>query len=43
MIDGNYNQKVNKGLNNFYLRDNNIQNKIYFKNMMNDIIDAYSG
>ncbi len=43
MIDGKYNQKVNKGLDNFYLRDNDIQNKIYFKNMMNDIIEAYSG
>ena len=43
MIDGKYNQKVNKRLNNIYLRDNDLQNKIYFKNMINDIIEAYFG
>ncbi|MDC3175432.1 hypothetical protein OA845_02830, partial [Candidatus Pelagibacter sp.] len=43
MIDGIYNQKVNKSLNNFYLRDNDIQNKIYFKNMINDMIESYFG
>ena len=43
MIDGKYNQKVNKRLNNIYFRDNDLQNKIYFKNMMNDAIAAYAG
>ena len=42
-IDGKYNQKVNKRLNNIYLRDNDLQNKIYFKNIMNDVIEAYAG
>ena len=43
MIDGKYNQKVNERLNNIYFRDNDLQNKIYFKNMMNDAIAAYAG
>ena len=43
MIDGKYNQKVNKQLNNIYFRESNLQNKIYFKNMANNIIKAYSG
>ena len=43
MINGKYNQKVNKRLNNIYLRDNDIQNKIFFKNMFNDIIEIYFG
>ena len=43
MIDGKYNQKVNKRLNNIYLRDNDLQNKIYFKNIINDLIEAYAG
>jgi hypothetical protein len=43
MINGKYDQKVNKRLNNIYLRDNDIQNKIFFKNMFNDIIEFYFG
>ncbi len=43
MIDGKYNQKINERLNNIYLRDNDLQNKIYLKNMMNDVIEAYAG
>ena len=43
MIDGKYNQEVNKQLNNIYFRESNLQNKIYFKNMANNIIKAYSG
>jgi alpha-amylase/alpha-mannosidase (GH57 family) len=43
MIDGKYNHKVNERLNNIYFRDNDLQNKIYFKNMMNDAIAAYAG
>ena len=43
MIDGKYNQKVNKQLNNIYFRETNLQNKIYFKNIMNDLIEAYAG
>jgi len=43
MIDGKYNQKVNKQLNDIYFRESNLQNKIYFKNLANNIIKAYSG
>ncbi|MDC3167015.1 hypothetical protein OA950_01990 [Candidatus Pelagibacter sp.] len=43
MIDGKYNQKVNKKLNNIYFRGSNMQNKIYLKNMINDILKAYVG
>ena len=42
-IDGKYNKQVNERLNNIYLRDNDLQNKIYFKNIMNDAIEAYAG
>ena len=42
-IDGKYNKEVNERLNNIYLRDNDLQNKIYFKNIMNDAIEAYAG
>ena len=43
MINGNYDQKVNTKINNIYLRESNLQNKIYFKNIMNEIIEAYAG
>ena len=43
MIDGKYNQKVNKNLNNIYLRGSKMQNKIYLKNMINDLLKAYAG
>ena len=43
MIDGKYNQKVNKKLNNIYFRDSDMQNKIFLKNVMNEIIEAYAG
>ena len=43
MIDGQYNQKVNKQLNDIHFRGSNLQNKIYIKNIMNDLIEAYAG
>ena len=43
MIDGKYNQKVNKKLNNIYFRGSDMQNKILFKNMTNDLLKAYAG
>ena len=43
IIDGKYNQKVNESLKNIYFRDSNMQNKIYLKNMMNDLLKAYAG
>ena len=43
MIDGKYNQKVNEKLNNIYFRGSDMQNKILFKNMANDLLKAYAG
>ena len=43
MIDGKYNQKVNSKLNNIYFRGSDMQNKILFKNMTNDLLKAYAG
>ena len=43
IIDGKYNQKVNESLKTIYFRDSNMQNKIYLKNMMNDLLKAYAG
>ena len=43
MIDGKYNQKVNKELNNIYFRGSSMQNKIYLKNMINNLLKAYVG
>ena len=43
LIDGKFNKKVNVRINNIYLRDDDLQNKIYFKNLMNDAIKAYAG
>ncbi len=43
MIDGKYNQNVNNGLNNIYFRGSSMQNKIYLKNMINDLLKAYVG
>ena len=42
-IDGKYNKKVNKKLHNFYFRDSDMQNKISFKKMMNNLLEAYAG
>ena len=43
MIDGKYNQKVNSKLNNIYFRGSSMQNKIFLKNMINDLLKSYSG
>jgi len=43
IIDGKYNQKVNEKLNNIYFRGSDMQNKIFFKNMTNDLLKAYAG
>ena len=42
-IDSKINQKVNKILNDVILKKNNFQNKIYFKNLLNEAIKSYSG
>ncbi len=43
MIDGKYNQKVNEKLENVYFLENKLQNKIYIKNVMNNLVKAYAG
>ena len=43
IIDGQYNQKVNEKLNNIYFRGSDMQNKIFIKNMTNDLLKAYAG
>ncbi len=43
IIDGKYNQNVNEKLNNIYFRGSDMQNKIFFKNMTNDLLKAYAG
>ena len=43
VIDNKINQKVNKTLNNIIIKKDNIQNKIYFKNLLNEAIKNYAG
>ena len=43
MVDGKYNQKVNKKLNTLYFRVSDMQNKIYLKNIINDLFKTYAG
>jgi len=42
-VDGLYDEKLYKNLNKIYLKDNNLQNKIYLKNFLNDVIRYYEG
>ncbi len=42
-IDKKINQNVNKILNNVILKKDDLQNKIYFKNLLNEAIKSYSG
>ena len=42
-IDNNINQNVNKVLNNVILKKDNFQNKIYFKNLLNEAFKNYAG
>ena len=42
-IDNKINQNVNKVLNNVILREDNFQNKIYFKNLLNEAFKNYAG
>jgi hypothetical protein len=42
-LDEIINQKVNKTLNQIILKDNNLQNKIYLKNLVNQAINDYAG
>ena len=42
-IDNKINQNVNRILNNVVLKKDDLQNKIYFKNLLNQAIKSYSG
>ena len=42
-IDNKINQNVNKILNNIVIKKDKIQNKIYFKNLLNEVIKNYVG
>ncbi|MDC0445223.1 AsmA family protein [Candidatus Pelagibacter sp.] len=42
-VDDKINEDLVNDLNNIYLKDDNIQNKIYFKNFLNDVIKNYVG
>ncbi len=42
-IDNKINQNVNKILNNVVLKKHDLQNKIYFKNLLNEAIKSYAG
>ena len=42
-IDNKINQNVNRILNNVILKKDDLQNKIYFKNLLNEAIKSYAG
>ena len=42
-IDNKINQSVNKILNNVFFKKEDLQNKIYFKNLLNEAIKNYAG
>ena len=42
-IDNKYHQDVNKILESITFKENNLQNKIYFKNLLNRVIKSYAG
>jgi len=42
-VDDVYDENLNNYLNKIYLKDNNLQNKIYFKNLLNGAIKSYAG
>ena len=42
-IDNQYNQDVNTTMRDITLKDNNLQNKIYLKNLLNEAIKSYAG
>ena len=42
-IDKIYNENINKIVNKIFLKDNNLHNKIYLKNLLNEAIKSYAG
>ncbi|MDC0046854.1 hypothetical protein OAJ20_04415, partial [Candidatus Pelagibacter sp.] len=42
-IDNVFNEKVNKIINNITIKNNDLQNKIFLKNLVNEAIKNYAG
>ena len=42
-IDDKFDQNVNKTISDITIKNNDLQNKIYFKNFLNDVIRNYAG
>ncbi len=42
-IDNKFNEKVNKIINNIAIKNNDLQNKIFLKNLVNEAIKSYAG
>ncbi len=42
-IDNKINQNINKILSNIIIKKDDLQNKIYFKNLLNEAIKSYAG
>ena len=42
-VDGIADENLLKNLNKIYLKENSLQNKIYLKNFLNDVIKNYAG
>jgi hypothetical protein len=42
-VDGTLNENLSKNFNQILLKDNNLQNKIYLKKLLNDAIRSYAG
>ena len=42
-VDGKLNEKLSKNFNQILLKENNLQNKIYLKKLINDAIKSYAG
>ena len=42
-VDDVLNENLNSNFNQILIKDNNLQNKIYFKKLLNDAIRSYAG
>ena len=42
-IDNDFNEKINTVLKNIFFKSNKLQNKIYIKNLLNEVIKFYAG
>ena len=42
-IDDNFDQNINKTMSNIILKNNNLQNRVYLKNLLNKAFQFYAG